>query len=208
MQLLLCSQKKRKVHKPANQASNKLPNQMDSPRRLHDINVQQSRKSIYPSTLISTSLIPPFFHSFIFSLSLTHTNTSLSISISLHHMSNSLPVKLTGCLIPHGKRQEEEGGGIRGIIGIVGGVRSACSTTAMRSRGCRQMTSPPPLQLQTWREKNYNNWWEQKWREIVKGDGEGDVWVGDNTVRFMDTDETVRVVLTLAAVIVCVCECE
>lgn len=39
----------------------------------------------------------------------------------------------------------------------------------------------------------------------MKGDGGGDVWVGDNTVRFMDTDETVRIMLTLAAVIVCVC---
>lgn len=85
MQLLLCSQKKRKVHKPANQASNKLPNQMDSPRRLHDINVQQSRNSIYPSTLISTSLIPPFSTP-LSSLSHTHKHISLHLYLSTPHV--------------------------------------------------------------------------------------------------------------------------
>lgn len=49
-------------------------------------------------------------------------------------MSNCLPVKLTGCLIPHGKRQEEEEEEegvwrIRGIMRMVGGVPFACSST-------------------------------------------------------------------------------
>lgn len=137
MQLLLCSGKKRKVHKPANQASNKLPNQMDSPRRLHDINVQQSRNSIYPSTLISTSLIPPF-PTPLSSLSLTHKHISLHLYLSTPHVQLSAS-QADRMLDPTWEKAGGGGGGIRGIIGIVGGVRSACSTTAMRSRGCRQM---------------------------------------------------------------------
>lgn len=70
----LAPHRKRKS-KPANQASNKPPNQMDSLPRLHNINVQQSSNSIYPSTLIS--LIPPF------STLSSSSHTSLSISLSL-----------------------------------------------------------------------------------------------------------------------------
>lgn len=54
---------------------------MDSPPRLHNINVQQSRNSIYPSSLISTSLIPPFSTP-LSSLSHTHKHISPHLSLS------------------------------------------------------------------------------------------------------------------------------
>lgn len=63
-----------------------------------------------PLKLIST-LSSPLYSTPLSSFCHIHTHpspSSLSLSLSLHHMSNCLPVKLTGCLIPHGKRQEEE----------------------------------------------------------------------------------------------------
>lgn len=62
--------------------------------------------------------------------------------------------------------RESRGQRIRGIIDRLGGVKSACSTTAMRSRGCRQMHTNHP-KAQTW-VKNNKKQKKQKWREVQR----------------------------------------
>lgn len=118
---------------------------MDSPARLHNISVQQSRNSIYLFTLISTTLIHPFSQSFICSLSLPPPHVLLSAS------------QADRMLDPTWERKE--GGGIRGIIGLMGGVKSAWSTTAMRSM---KTTPPAPKTTRSRVEQNYKGLWEQK----------------------------------------------
>lgn len=145
---------------------------MDTPPKLHSITVQQSSNS-YPSTLISTSLILPLL--LLYLLSLFHTHMyylTPCLSLSLCHMSNCLSVKLTGFLIPHeSTNREGEGQRIRGIIDMLGGVKSACSTTAIRSRGCRQMhrnLQKAQTRVQKTTTKISGRKENRKWREIQR----------------------------------------
>ena len=99
------------------------------------------------------------------------------------------------------RETERESKGIRGIIGMMGGVKSACSTTAMRSRGCRQMNTSPPKKTNTdmMRKEQNRMVGEQK----KKGGCGRRRWRGCGVVggiRFRDTEDTVRVTLTVAAV--------
>ena len=116
-----------------------------TPTSLHGVNVQQSSSSIYPSTLISTSLIPPFPLLYLLSLSLTHTHTlSHSMSLSLYTTCQTVCQSSWQDAWSH-KGTEREGGDQRDYtVCMVGGVKSARSTTAVRSRGCRQMHTSLP----------------------------------------------------------------
>lgn len=118
---------------------------MDSPPKLHAINVQPSRNSIIWSTLISTSIIPLFCTPL---SSLSQTCLSPSLSLSTTTCPTVCHSSWENARSHMGKGSKRGWQGIRGIIGMVGGVKSACSTTTVRGRGCRQMeTCTQKLQM-------------------------------------------------------------